>query len=321
MGYHNLPPAAYAAELNALEKLLRALPINGAIEALDLLETLTCNVIQNPTGDKYRRIRTSNAKLAPLFGLSGITDVMAEMGWSQEGEFMVLPKEVKLEFHVHIVKILEAKSYFGKERENAKRSAKLGADPSKASMLKQLELDRRERAAEGGIPIPTAREADTASVAAVAASTPVSAAAAATCKAEAPEEVPKPVSRTAAPETKATPVTTKPKSAFDFENRTKAEEVKVQAEMSLQELRELQKAKYKEFEADPNARNSEVYQRPPCVANGSAEEPGWFDWMWGGSSSSSGGGGSRGGGRDDKPKGPRMKTIKDLPPPVRRGGG
>ncbi len=56
-----------------------------------------------------------------------------------------------------------------------------------------------------------------------------------------------------------------------------------------------------------------------CLIPGGSEEKGWFDWMWGGSSSSSGGGGGGGGGGGDRK--PKMKTIKDLPPPPRRAGG
>lgn len=110
------------------------------------------------------------------------------------------------------------------------------------------------------------------------------------------------------------------KSAFDFESKSKKQEHQKAAEQSLDDLRELQKQKYKEFESDPNARKAPEYQRPASSANG--EQKGWFDGWFGGGSSSSGkddkkpppgGGGAR-------PGPPRMKTINDLPKPVQRGG-
>lgn len=333
MGYYNLPPTSYAVELSEFEKLLRSLPLEGAIQALDLLETLSRNVIQNPSEEKYRKVRTANEKLAPLFGLPGAADIMMAMGWQQEGDFMVLPKSTQLDFQQHIVKILEAKSHFGKQRENAARAAKLAADPNKADLLRQLELDRRERSgaaaaaaateAASRLPIAVARPgpaavpaAAGASPAAVAEPAEADSPAAAT---PAPAEVPAEATAEAAAARQRTP-----KSAFDFERREDREKARKGGESSLQELRALQKEKFKEFQADPGAKKNEAYQRPPSVANGAAPEAGWFDWLWGGDGGSSGSGGGGGGGngrRGPPPGGPRVKTVADLPKPVRRGGG
>ncbi|CAE7684046.1 unnamed protein product [Symbiodinium sp. KB8] len=128
MSYYGLPPTKFANEYNEFEKLLRALPLDGAIKALDLLETITRNTAQNPQDEKFRRVRTTNEKLSALFGLPGIIPVMECMGWQQDGEFLQLPKSVKLDFPQHVVKILEAKSHFGKLQESEKRAAKLAQD-------------------------------------------------------------------------------------------------------------------------------------------------------------------------------------------------
>eukprot|EP00435_Cladocopium_sp_Y103_P009921 s5607_g2.t1 len=48
MTYYNLPPTKFANEFNDFEKSLRALPADGAIKGLDLLETITRNTAQNP---------------------------------------------------------------------------------------------------------------------------------------------------------------------------------------------------------------------------------------------------------------------------------
>eukprot|EP00439_Symbiodinium_sp_Y106_P080535 s39_g19.t1 len=292
MSYYGLPPTKFANEYNEFEKLLRALPLDGAIKALDLLETITRNTAQSPQEEKFRRVRTTNEKLSALFGLPGIIPVMECMGWQQDGEFLQLPKSVKLDFPQHVVKILEAKSHFGKLQESEKRAAKLGQDglreslswfrvksriiedPNKAELLKQLELDRRER---GSAPRPEA------------------------------------------------PAAVQPMSEEEqLQDRFLDPEKKRQEqEMSLADIRAMQKQKFKElhipcdFQADPNAKTSEAYKRPAAIAPGGSEEKGWFDWMWGGSSSSSGGYGGGGGGKPDKPdrQGPKMKTIKDA-----RGG-
>lgn len=112
-----------------------------------------------------------------------------------------------------------------------------------------------------------------------------------------------------------TPTSGKQASAFDFKSRSKAEAEKKAAEDAANDLRAMQKQKFKDFKADPTAAKTEAYQRPPSTVNGTGEA-GWFDWMWGGGSSS--GGDSGGGGGPDR-QGPRMKTIRDLPPPPRRG--
>lgn len=335
MGYYNLPPTSYAQELTDFEKLLRNLPVECAIPALDLLETLSRNVIQNPSEEKYRRVRTTNEKLIALFGVPGTVDVMENMGWQFDGEFMTLPKDVHLDFQAHVVKILEAKSHFGKQKELVARSAKIAADPGKAELLKQLEIDRRERSAAAGLPIAVSRVEKGVAVA-EAATVPVTVS-------RPPEAAIDPVTASRPPPATesasvggavAVPASgtantasgaARPKSAFDFERRGNIEEAKKEGELSLQDIRALQREKFKEFQADPNARRTEAYHRPPSVADGASAEAGWFDWLWGsgGGGSSSGGGGGGGGNRRDRPApgGPRMKTMKDLPPPVRRGGG
>lgn len=406
MGYYNQPAQITITELTDFEKLLRTLPVDRAIEALDMLETLSRNVIQHPSEDKYRRVRSTNEKLSVLFGTPGIFDVMADMGWCKEGEFMVLPKEARLDFPKHIVPILEAKSYFGKQRESAKKSGRMQQDPNKAGLLQQLEIDRRERAAGQLAKAAPAAAPAAAGYPAAAKAPPAVAPPVATsvvAQTTAPEQTPNTTvpglkdkiaqigemgfsstdaeaallahdgdversiealcngwtAPTAAPTTpapvavaKAVPVAgavaasgaavatavvateaaNRPqaaqakaataKSAGAFERREDKEQKRKEADMSLQDLRALQKEKFKEFKDDPNAGKGAAYQRPASTTNGS-QEAGWFDWMWGGSSSnSSGNGGGGGGGRPRQPPpGPRMKTISDLPKPCRPAGG
>jgi hypothetical protein len=144
--------AVLAAELTDFEKVLRRMPVDTAIQGLDLVETLTRKIIQNPSEEKFRRLRCANEKLQPIFGTAQGRAVMVEMGWEfdESSEFLVISQQQarKLDFPQHIAKILDAKSYFGKQIEkekNAKRIA--GADKKTQQLMQELENDRRERSA------------------------------------------------------------------------------------------------------------------------------------------------------------------------------
>lgn len=154
----------HADPLSEYEQLLRTLSLDKADATLDLLEKITRNVIHHPSEERYRRIRKANDQFAMLLGSPGALLIMEEMGWQVEDDFLVLPAGVNLDFQKHVVKIMEAKAHYAKEREEAKRTAKLAKDPDKAEMLRQLELDRRERAAtadSGAFPVSPAAPAGT----------------------------------------------------------------------------------------------------------------------------------------------------------------
>merc|ERR1719203_1433531 len=79
-------------------------------------------------------------------------DIMQEMGWVREEETLVLPSSVRLAHEVHVVGIIDAVDYFKKEAENERRrqlrAGKTG-DSEKEELRRQMELDRREKSAEG----------------------------------------------------------------------------------------------------------------------------------------------------------------------------
>lgn len=166
MGYYGLGPGTKVADqLSVLEQLLRKLPLATALEALELLEKITRNVVQNPTEEKFRQLKISNAKLAPVLSLPAAQDIMRDMGWEVDGERMVLPSAVKLDFQKHVGKIVDAKPYYKKALEEEKKAKKISSDPKKAEALRQLELDRREREADrsskSNFPVPSAAQAAT----------------------------------------------------------------------------------------------------------------------------------------------------------------
>eukprot|EP00408_Alexandrium_pacificum_P035502 CAMPEP_0171286208 /NCGR_PEP_ID=MMETSP0790-20130122/68888_1 /TAXON_ID=2925 /ORGANISM="Alexandrium catenella, Strain OF101" /LENGTH=151 /DNA_ID=CAMNT_0011755633 /DNA_START=75 /DNA_END=527 /DNA_ORIENTATION=- len=132
MGYYGLGPGSKVADkLSPLEQLLRTLPLESALAALDALEALTRGVVRQPLEEKHRRLALGSPELAPLARLPEGLEVLRGMGWQVEGDQLVLPSSVRFDFQGHVVKIIEAKQFYKKEQENAKRSAKRAADMAK----------------------------------------------------------------------------------------------------------------------------------------------------------------------------------------------
>jgi hypothetical protein len=106
-------------------------------------------------------------------------------------------------------------------------------------------------------------------------------------------------------------------TAFDFQDRGKKEREKEQASQGLADIRALQKEKFKDFKADPNAPLQEAYKAPPSVAGNATTDSsgGWFGGWFGGG----GGGSSSNSSSKPERRGPNIKGVGDLPKPVRRG--
>jgi len=130
MGYYNLPAAKYSeGPLGAFDKALRNLPPPQCMQTLDLIETTTRNVAQNPKDPKFRKLRLANEKIAiSLTNVEGAFEIMSQLGWeiAIEGNeaFLVLPESAQLTFPDHVHKILETKPWYVKE--NDKRRLQLG---------------------------------------------------------------------------------------------------------------------------------------------------------------------------------------------------
>jgi len=155
MGYAGYAPGSKVAEkASPLQQALQSLPLDRAQDILELLEKITRNVVRNPGEEKFRRVKLTGAKMAAFLAEAPtMMDVLQEMGWVQEEDSMVLPSSVRLAHEVHVVGIIEAKDHFKKEAENEKRrqmrAGKLG--DSEKELLKQAELDRKEKEAEGPV--------------------------------------------------------------------------------------------------------------------------------------------------------------------------
>jgi len=156
MGYAGYAPGNKVADsLSPLQQALRSLPLENAQEILDLLEKVTRNVVRNPGEEKFRRVKLTGAKMAAAVAEAPtMLDVLREMGWVQEEDCVVLPAVVRLAHEVHVVGLIDAKDYFKKEVENERRRqlrAGKSEDSEKLQLLKQMELDRKEKDAEGPV--------------------------------------------------------------------------------------------------------------------------------------------------------------------------
>jgi len=160
MGYGGYAPGANSrmqGPQSDFEQALRGLPLDKADDTLDILDKLTRNVVRVPKEEKFRKIKLTNKKIMELITeVDGAVTVLREMGWVDSGEdepTLILPESVTLAFEVHVVKIIEARDYYKKERENEKRrqhrEERDAADPSKQVVREQMEADARERATRG----------------------------------------------------------------------------------------------------------------------------------------------------------------------------
>jgi len=122
-------------------------------------EKLTRNVVRNPSDDKFRRIKLSNAKIAAAIkDVPNALDLMKEMGWvveeSPDGECLVLPPSVRFVHESEVIAIIDAKDYYKSELEADRRrqiAARKAPDAQKEQLLRQMEADRKEKDAEGPI--------------------------------------------------------------------------------------------------------------------------------------------------------------------------
>lgn len=147
-----------AGPLSDYEQALRGLPLANAEETLEILEKLTRNVVRTPKEEKFRKIKLTNPRImATITEVAGATRILEEMGWVQNVDvdeaMMHLPETVRLQFEVHVVKIVEARDFYKKELENERRRqhrVERDADnPEKLALREKLEADARERAQRG----------------------------------------------------------------------------------------------------------------------------------------------------------------------------
>jgi hypothetical protein len=158
MGYAGYSPGANSRmpdELTPLQAALRALPLEKALESLELIDKLTKNIMRNPAEAKFRKINLTNEKIKnTITDVPNAVESLREMGWVQEEAFLVLPPTVRFDHSLHVVGIIDAQDYYKtaleKDRVSKMRAAK-EVDSETAKLREQLELDRKEKAAEGPV--------------------------------------------------------------------------------------------------------------------------------------------------------------------------
>jgi len=151
MGYAGYAPGhKVAAPQTPLQAALSTVKSDASLETMG---KLVRNCAQNPSEDKYRKIRLTNEKIAAvLVAVEGAKASMLAMGWVEEGEFLVLPSGVHLSM-AEVRDIEDRRSKNKKEEEQAmmRMASKKKEDPEVQRLREQLEADKKERAARGPI--------------------------------------------------------------------------------------------------------------------------------------------------------------------------
>jgi len=61
--------------------------------AAPILNKILANVVANPDAEKFRSLRTTNAKIAAMLATKGVRAILIGVGFVEMGEFMLLPSE------------------------------------------------------------------------------------------------------------------------------------------------------------------------------------------------------------------------------------
>ena len=117
-------------EYTDLDKCLKTI---GPMDSLVLLSKVSRNVAQNPTEEKYRRLRLTNEKLKlGLFDVPGCINTLLEMGWvkdEEDQEYLMLPHKAK----VSMVEVRAIENAIdAKKKEDEAKLLKILSEKSKA---------------------------------------------------------------------------------------------------------------------------------------------------------------------------------------------
>jgi len=302
-----------------MEELVNSIQEELPSQQRDVYETLSkvlANIVRNPAEPKYRTLKKDNRMVQDKICRSqAAVSLLLALGFEDSGTTYSCPSDASLEQMEEVVELLQC--ILASQEEEADTSAVPAVVP--ATELAAAQTAPRSSAKAAQNPHSFARRDDmekrrdeqanqleAVRLVQKAQYTDVGSLGASTADASGADVKKKPV-----------------RSAFDFESRSKQEQQHQKAVDGLEELRQKQREKFKDFQKDPAARQTEAYQRPAAIAHGGQVEQGWGGWLSGlfGSSSSGSGGGGSGGRRQNQNErpGPQIKGIGDLPKPVRRG--
>lgn len=353
MGYYgNGPGHKLPDQLSPFEEALRNVPLDTWQLTLDTLETLIKNIAQNPNEEKFRKIRLSNEKIrVSITSVDEALEALLLMGWElTDDEELVLPMDVKLSFPEHVKAILEAKQALKKKEEQDRlerglsrippaqlakekkpksafqfqdRSVKENAVKRSEDNLAKLRKDKQEQFELKNInqfgqlsqPGNNPQRMEAARRVAPQGNNNQQGGSSSTMTVT--------ENRTNSPDSEEK--RHKVQSAFQFESRAKKEDAVNKAAEVVNDVRELQKQKYKSFKQDPNAYDNQQGffstgggDGNSGGGNNNSSSSSWWDptsWFSGGGNS---GPPPNSGGRPER-RGPRIKTMGDMPKPIRRG--
>jgi len=109
--------------------------------AYGTLQKLLGNVIASPDESKFRKLRTSNAKIGALLATRGVRALLIGAGFVEEGEFLVLPDAAAV---TGVQAALDALAAQAQERADEETARKAG-DAAARKENQQKENEERKR--------------------------------------------------------------------------------------------------------------------------------------------------------------------------------
>ncbi|CAE8658368.1 unnamed protein product, partial [Polarella glacialis] len=154
-GEQSAQAGRFLEALTPLQQALHALPLAQAQETLEFIERLTRNVARKPKELKFRKIKLSHPKMAAaIINVPLAVDVLREMGWVEDNEWLLLPATIRFVHENEVVAIIDAKDHFKKEAEVQRHQeivARKGVDPEKKELMRKMEEDRKEKKVQGPV--------------------------------------------------------------------------------------------------------------------------------------------------------------------------
>lgn len=108
------------------------------------LNKLLGNVVASPDDPKFRKLRTSNAKIGALLATSGVRAILVGAGFVEQGEFLVLPDGAPVDGVQAALAALAAQAQERADAETARKASEAAA--RKEVQEKENEERKRQKA-------------------------------------------------------------------------------------------------------------------------------------------------------------------------------
>jgi len=124
--------------------MLRDARIGDFEQAHGTLQKLLGNIVASPDDPKFRKLRTTNAKISALLATLGVRAVLIGAGFIEQGEFLVLPEAAAVDGVQAALDALAGQAAERAEAETARKAAL--ASSIKESQDKENEERKRMKA-------------------------------------------------------------------------------------------------------------------------------------------------------------------------------